>query len=601
MKLSWVDHNNIYIPNRTTAYRYYFLLKNNEDTNNSVFYVSSDNSGGSNYHTQIDKLITPEQITINGIQFKVVSGIIHNYWKPQFSPNTPHVVNLYRFSKDTSKTPDTLPSSTFCQTKAYRISERPVKLPIQESQCSGDCFAPETSCSVCTTPKEQGNCQSNEGIVLEKKCVLSATGAYWQDTGNKPCNTDCVAETGDKGTLGDCTWLFKSHQTGQIVKSPFPKDNKYIDFEVSPAQQLNFKYELQYCRRGLFHVSGEQCFNVDKVDKIDNTLKGYVRTGELSIDIEKLILRRIYSDNTKEDYCMFPMKWREADKNTPSAECELTVKPDEIDSATEVNLTGRIKNVYLVNLPGISGGKIQVIGDNKFEQIFTYTPSGPRSGDQFTNFNKSLGDGFPPGNYKIISEIDIGSISRSGVVLLPITSAVCESSFQVSAPKICNDSSTCPKGTCNPTCHFCPWCDYKTPEDRNSVVAPNLEELCMRLDEKYRGDCYKCIQGDRLQTEYKSKNPIPGIWTAIGCLPIDLPPLFQMYIFTYGIGMVGGIAFLYLIYGFFLILTSGGNAEKIEQAKQIIISALSGLILIIFSVLLLKIIGTDIIRIPGFG
>ncbi|PIZ02749.1 hypothetical protein COY59_03020, partial [Candidatus Gottesmanbacteria bacterium CG_4_10_14_0_8_um_filter_37_24] len=68
-----------------------------------------------------------------------------------------------------------------------------------------------------------------------------------------------------------------------------------------------------------------------------------------------------------------------------------------------------------------------------------------------------------------------------------------------------------------------------------------------------------------------------------------------------GIGMVGGIAFLYLIYGFFLILTSGGNAEKIEQAKQIIISALSGLILIIFSVLLLKIIGTDIIRIPGFG
>ena len=92
------------------------------------------------------------------------------------------------------------------------------------------------------------------------------------------------------------------------------------------------------------------------------------------------------------------------------------------------------------------------------------------------------------------------------------------------------------------------------------------------------------------------------MWTAIGCLPVTgLEAFLKDYLFTFGIGIAGGIAFLYFLYGTFLFLTSAGNAEKVAQAKEIIVSALSGLLFIIFSIFLLKIVGADILRIPGFG
>lgn len=134
-----------------------------------------------------------------------------------------------------------------------------------------------------------------------------------------------------------------------------------------------------------------------------------------------------------------------------------------------------------------------------------------------------------------------------------------------------------------------------------AIVIPTLGPLCEQLanktgsdEEKQRyGDCMKCLQPP-------GKDKTPGIWSAIGCLPTDYGKLISDYVFTTGVGIAGGIAFLYFLYGAFLILTSAGNPEKIEEAKQIITSALSGVLLIIFSIFLLKVIGVDILRIPGF-
>lgn len=118
--------------------------------------------------------------------------------------------------------------------------------------------------------------------------------------------------------------------------------------------------------------------------------------------------------------------------------------------------------------------------------------------------------------------------------------------------------------------------------------VPSLSPLCDQIDIRYREPCWNCINTG-------------GIWTAIGCLPTNLEVILKDYVFVYGTGITGGIAFLYFIYGVFLILTSGGNPEKIAEGKEIIISALSGLFLIIFSVFLLRVIGYDILKIPGFG
>lgn len=65
-------------------------------------------------------------------------------------------------------------------------------------------------------------------------------------------------------------------------------------------------------------------------------------------------------------------------------------------------------------------------------------------------------------------------------------------------------------------------------------------------------------------------------------------------------GLIGGIAFLALLRGTLLILTSQGDPERINQGKDWIVSAVVGLVFMTFSTIVLAIIGVDIIRIPGF-
>src|SRR3989344_797718 len=91
-----------------------------------------------------------------------------------------------------------------------------------------------------------------------------------------------------------------------------------------------------------------------------------------------------------------------------------------------------------------------------------------------------------------------------------------------------------------------------------------------------------------------------GVYTAFGCIKTN-PQQFVADVLKLAIGIAGGIAFLMIIYGGFTIMTSSGNPEKLTNGKEIIISAIARLLLIVFSVVILKIIGVDILGIPGFG
>lgn len=64
-----------------------------------------------------------------------------------------------------------------------------------------------------------------------------------------------------------------------------------------------------------------------------------------------------------------------------------------------------------------------------------------------------------------------------------------------------------------------------------------------------------------------------------------------------GINAGGGVAFLLMIYGGFLFLTSGGDENKLNEATEVITSAIAGLLVIIFSVFLLQLIGKEILLI----
>jgi len=92
-----------------------------------------------------------------------------------------------------------------------------------------------------------------------------------------------------------------------------------------------------------------------------------------------------------------------------------------------------------------------------------------------------------------------------------------------------------------------------------------------------------------------------GIWTALGCFSSDFSVLIRDKIFGLGISFAGMISFLCIIYAAFQIQSSQGNAEKIKKAQELLTSCIMGLIVIIFSVFILKVIGVNILRIPGFN
>jgi len=65
--------------------------------------------------------------------------------------------------------------------------------------------------------------------------------------------------------------------------------------------------------------------------------------------------------------------------------------------------------------------------------------------------------------------------------------------------------------------------------------------------------------------------------------------------------IAGGIAFLYLLYGSFIIATSQTNPERLNYGKRVVYGAIAGVIFTLSSVFIVKFIASGILKIPGFG
>lgn len=88
--------------------------------------------------------------------------------------------------------------------------------------------------------------------------------------------------------------------------------------------------------------------------------------------------------------------------------------------------------------------------------------------------------------------------------------------------------------------------------------------------------------------------------TALGCIPTNDINGFVQWFLTWAIGIGGGIAFLLILWSGFQIMTATGNPDRLKAGKEQLTSAVSGLLFIIFSVFLLKLIGIQILNLPGF-
>lgn len=121
----------------------------------------------------------------------------------------------------------------------------------------------------------------------------------------------------------------------------------------------------------------------------------------------------------------------------------------------------------------------------------------------------------------------------------------------------------------------------------------------------WAGGLYLVMRGKVMAVDpFDGCNPAgsanPQIYTALGCIPVKIDE-FVIWLLPFLFGIVGGISFLLMVYGFILLSTSKGDPKVVQGARETISSAIIGLLVSIFALFLLRLIAVDILQIPGIN
>jgi hypothetical protein len=92
----------------------------------------------------------------------------------------------------------------------------------------------------------------------------------------------------------------------------------------------------------------------------------------------------------------------------------------------------------------------------------------------------------------------------------------------------------------------------------------------------------------------------PEVDTALGCIPVRVDQ-FMTWLLPYIFGIAGGISFLLMVYGFILMSTSGGDPKAVQGARETVTSAITGLLVSIFALFILRLLAVNILHIPGIN
>lgn len=159
--------------------------------------------------------------------------------------------------------------------------------------------------------------------------------------------------------------------------------------------------------------------------------------------------------------------------------------------------------------------------------------------------------------------------------------------------KVANDRPDNTEQTKNLKIVFC--ANRLLPDDLNNPASCK----CIKEKIELKNFCEK-IANPNERAECDSCSHERGVWSALGCIDFTLLGFIKNTLLGWGIGLTGIISMFCIIYSAFVLQTSGGNPEKIKKAKERLTACIIGLLLIIFSVFILKIIGIDILKIPFF-
>jgi hypothetical protein len=164
-------------------------------------------------------------------------------------------------------------------------------------------------------------------------------------------------------------------------------------------------------------------------------------------------------------------------------------------------------------------------------------------------------------------------------------------------------------GFCVDTQNKCPICgagyqpDYQTGKcssisDSHATEVPFPTIISCAPDEG-------CVPGVGCSNGSKDQTPPLSLCkgtcdTALGPLPTDLPGLLTR-VFSIVLSIAGVVALGLIIASGYRIMISQGNPEQIKNAREQLTAAIIGLLFIIFSLVILQIIGANILNIPGFS
>lgn len=97
--------------------------------------------------------------------------------------------------------------------------------------------------------------------------------------------------------------------------------------------------------------------------------------------------------------------------------------------------------------------------------------------------------------------------------------------------------------------------------------------------------------------KFNDKGGCDSIVTFFGNISTK-PGEFITRVFAIILSVSGGIALFLIIRGSYVIMTSRGRPEQLQQGRDQLIAAIVGLLFLIFSFVILEVIGTDILKLP---
>jgi len=92
----------------------------------------------------------------------------------------------------------------------------------------------------------------------------------------------------------------------------------------------------------------------------------------------------------------------------------------------------------------------------------------------------------------------------------------------------------------------------------------------------------------------------PWVDTALGCVPVKIDSFMGWFLPKF-FGVIGGISFLLMVYGFILMTTSAGDPKAMQGARETVTSAVTGLFFSVFALFLLRLIAVGILKLPGLN